>query len=125
MEPPVPTGGTDLELTDDEKLFAALAHALTFGLPILAPGLIYLLKKDESPYVAYHAIQALILQSASMALTFFVLIPCYLVSLGMCFPVLFVSWVPLIYGIYMAVQAYGGTRDGYVGIDQFGRPEDW
>src|SRR6476660_5138906 len=45
--------------TSDEKTLALLSHVLTFVFPILAPLIIYLLKKDESSFVAYHAKESL------------------------------------------------------------------
>jgi uncharacterized protein len=45
--------------TSDEKTMALLAHVLTFVFPILAPLVIYLIKKDESSFVAYHAKESL------------------------------------------------------------------
>jgi uncharacterized Tic20 family protein len=55
--------GTDIEPviapTSDEKTFAILAHVLTFVSSILAPLIIYLLKKDESAFVREHARESL------------------------------------------------------------------
>ena len=45
--------------TNDEKTMALLAHVLTFVFPLLAPLIIYLIKKDESTFVAYHARESL------------------------------------------------------------------
>jgi uncharacterized Tic20 family protein len=45
--------------TSDEKTMALLAHILTFIFPILAPLVIYLVKKDESEFVASHAKESL------------------------------------------------------------------
>jgi uncharacterized Tic20 family protein len=45
--------------TSDEKTFAILSHILTIVAPILAPLIIYLIKKDESKYVSYHAKESL------------------------------------------------------------------
>ena len=45
--------------TSDEKTLALLSHVLTFVFPILAPLIIYLIKKDESSFVAYHAKESL------------------------------------------------------------------
>lgn len=47
------------EPTGDEKTLALLAHILTIVAPILAPLIIYLLKKDESEFVPYHAKESL------------------------------------------------------------------
>lgn len=41
--------------SSDEKVLSLLSHILTFVAPILAPLIIYLLKKDESDFVAEHA----------------------------------------------------------------------
>lgn len=45
--------------TSDEKTLALLSHVLTFVAPILAPLIIYLIKKDESQFVAWHAKESL------------------------------------------------------------------
>src|SRR5258706_13135364 len=45
--------------TSDEKTMALLSHILTLVAPILAPLIIYLIKKDESKFVAYHAKESL------------------------------------------------------------------
>ncbi len=55
--------GTDTEPaiipTGDEKTIAMLAHVLTFVAPILAPLIIYLVKKNESAFVEAHAKESL------------------------------------------------------------------
>jgi uncharacterized Tic20 family protein len=45
--------------TSDEKTMAILAHILTLVAPILAPLIIYLIKKDESDFVRWHARESL------------------------------------------------------------------
>ena len=45
--------------TSDERTMAILAHALTVVGGFLAPLIIYLIKKDESKYVAEHAKESL------------------------------------------------------------------
>ena len=51
--------GTDFppqyEPSGDEKTLALLAHVLTFVSTLLAPLIIYIIKKNESPFVAEHA----------------------------------------------------------------------
>lgn len=66
-EPPPfePTPATGL--TPDERLWATLAHLAAFigllttagALAVLGPLVVWLLKKDESSYVAHHAREAL------------------------------------------------------------------
>ena len=55
--------GTDLNPeyppTSDEKTLALLAHVLTFVSTLLAPLIIYILKKNDSPFVAEHAKESL------------------------------------------------------------------
>ena len=53
--------------TSEERIMAILAHVLTIFFPIIAPLIIYLIKKDESAYVADHAKESLNFQ-ISMAL---------------------------------------------------------
>ena len=70
----------------DEKLYASLAHFLTFcgyAFPlanIIAPLVIFLIKKDESDYVRYHSTEALNFQISmtiytviSVILAFFII----------------------------------------------------
>jgi len=51
--------GPDYLPTSDEKTLALLSHILTLVAPILAPLIIYLLKKDESRFVSFHAKESL------------------------------------------------------------------
>jgi uncharacterized Tic20 family protein len=45
--------------TSDEKTMAVLSHILTLVAPILAPLIIYLVKKNESKFVEWHARESL------------------------------------------------------------------
>ena len=45
--------------TIDEKTLAILSHVLTFIAPVLAPLIIYLVKKDESDFIRQHALESL------------------------------------------------------------------
>ena len=60
--------------TSDEKTLAILSHILTLVAPILAPLIIYFIKKDESKYVAYHAKESLNFQITVMIAVFVLLI---------------------------------------------------
>jgi uncharacterized Tic20 family protein len=62
--------------TSDEKTLALLSHVLTFFFPILAPLIIYLVKKEESSFVAYHAKESLNFQ---ITLCIFAIIFCILI----------------------------------------------
>ena len=61
--------------TNDERTMAILAHILTIAVSVFAPLIIYLIKKDESKFVAQHAKESLnfqltaILASIVLAIT--------------------------------------------------------
>jgi uncharacterized Tic20 family protein len=55
--------------TSDERTMAILSHVLTIVAPILAPLIIYLIKKDESKYVAAHAKEALNFQITAILIS--------------------------------------------------------
>jgi len=57
--------------TSDEKTMAILSHILTLVSSFLAPLIIYLIKKDDSPYAAEHAKESLNFQ-ITMAILFIV-----------------------------------------------------
>ena len=59
--------------TSDEKTMAILAHVLTFVCSFIAPLIIYLIKKDESQYVASQAKESLNFQ---LTLIIFVIALC-------------------------------------------------
>jgi uncharacterized Tic20 family protein len=60
---PTPLLGEDqlpaLPPTSDEKTLALLSHVVTFVSNFIAPLFIYIIKKDESPFVAAHAKESL------------------------------------------------------------------
>ncbi|MCW3095285.1 MAG: hypothetical protein JWL77_903 [Chthonomonadaceae bacterium] len=49
-------------VTQDERNMGMLAHLLQIFTGFLGPLVIYLIKKDQSKFVAYHALQALVWQ---------------------------------------------------------------
>jgi uncharacterized Tic20 family protein len=67
--------------TSDEKTLAILAHALNFVFPLLAPFIIYLVKRDDSRYVAEHARESLNFQ-ISVAILYLCLIPLVFIIVG-------------------------------------------
>ncbi|HVG14348.1 MAG TPA: DUF4870 domain-containing protein [Chitinophagaceae bacterium] len=56
--------------TSDERVMAILAHALTFVSNIIAPLIIYLLKKDDSRFVAEQAKESLNFQITVLLVCF-------------------------------------------------------
>lgn len=67
-------------IEQDDRLWAAIAHGLTFiegG--ILGPLVVYLIKRDDSPFVAFHALQSLYF--GLLALT--IIVPVSIVTCGL------------------------------------------
>ena len=104
------------EPTDEEKMFAMMAHVSGCVLSALGPVVIWFLKKDQSSFVAYHAIQAGIYHLiAFVAFSIFTTLTC---GFGVIALPLF--WLPALWWGY---QAYQGKADGYPLIAQIGRSE--
>jgi uncharacterized Tic20 family protein len=94
-------GEPDPRVSSDERLWATGAHAVSFiegG--ILGPLIIYLVKKEHSPFVAFHGLQSLYFGLAMMVLmlvTFITIIGPIAVAVA--------YWV---YEIMACVKAYNG-----------------
>jgi len=67
--------------TSDEKTMAILSHILTLVCGFIAPLVIYLVKKDESPYVAAHAKESLNFQ-ITLFLAFLASIVLWIILIG-------------------------------------------
>jgi uncharacterized Tic20 family protein len=140
--------------TSNERIWAGLAHAsvlLTFALGVSTGGLavvvaalvplaIWLIFRDRSRFVAFHAMQATVFQLAALAawlgllvLGLVVLIPAWIVTVllmvvligFLLLPVVLVltiavaaalallPFAALVYGLYGAFEVYGGKRFRY------------
>jgi uncharacterized Tic20 family protein len=89
--------------TSDEKTMAILSHILTFIAPILAPLIIYLVKKDESAFVKWHAQESLNFQ-ITIALVFIILL---ISVIGW-----FLLWVPGIVALVLVIVATIRASEG-------------
>jgi len=87
---------TNCAPTSDEKTLALLSHVLTFVAPVLAPLIIYLVKKDESSYIAYHAKESLNFQ-----ITLMIVIGIFLISIVG----IFFIWLPAIAAFVLVIIA--------------------
>ena len=101
-------------LSSDERTLAALGHGLTFvegG--ILGPLVLYLIKKDESPFVAFHCLQSLyfglallVVSSVCLVVSFFTLG----FGLFVTIPVIVVASVMyIVWTIIAGIKAYEGV----------------
>jgi len=94
---PPSVGAADASaITQDDRTMAMLAHLLGIFTGFLGPLVIWLIKKDQSKFVAYHGMQALIFQIALN-----------LVMLGLGITVILIFLAPVVWviGIVFAVLA--------------------
>jgi len=89
--------------TGDDKTLALLSHVLTFIFPVLAPLIIYLVKKDESNFVAYHAKESLNFQIT----LFIICVILFITIIG----ILFV-WIVAIIGYILVIVATIRASEG-------------
>ena len=94
------------EANSDERMWALIAHLLAFVFPVLGPLGVYLIKKDESRFVGYHAMQATVFQ-----------LIIYIIGGITCG----VGLIGTLLGVYLALQANKGSWDGYPLIASVGR----
>jgi uncharacterized protein len=99
--------------TQDERTWGLVAHlsaliASVIGLPFAGPLVVWLIKKDESPFVGDQAKEALNFQLAILIVTLI----CGLTCVGIV--LLPVVWIAgLIYSILAAIEANKGTYYRY------------
>ena len=98
----------DVVPTSDEKMMALLSHILTLVAPILAPLIIYLIKKDESSFIAYHARESLNFQITIFIVCFVLVITVIGILL-----LWFVGIVSLVLVIIATVRASEGKLYRY------------
>ena len=88
--------------SSDERTWALVAHGLTFfegG--VFGPLIVYVLKKDESDFVAFHALQSLLFGLIAMV----IILPVAILTCGMGLVLLLPYFV---YEIIASVKAYEG-----------------
>ncbi|HAM70601.1 MAG TPA: DUF4870 domain-containing protein [Verrucomicrobiales bacterium] len=109
---PPPTASPPSLLKSDEKLWVVLSHlSLFFGVGILLPLIVYLVKKEDSAPIAHHAKEALNFQ-ISLALYALGCIPLVLVFVGA--PLLLALGVAsMVLAIIAAVQGAEGRPYRY------------
>jgi uncharacterized Tic20 family protein len=112
------------EASGDDKLWGMIAHVSVYVSWFLGPLIVMLIYQEKSPYIKYHAIQALIGQIALTVVaaiggTVIMVISWFTCGVGalLYLPLSLIGFVPL-YGAY---KAYSGNWDGYPMISQFGR----
>jgi uncharacterized Tic20 family protein len=99
--------GTDAEPailpTSDEKTLAILSHVLTLAVGFLAPLIIYLIKKDGSSFVTYHAKESLNFQIT----IFIIMIVLFITVIG-----ILLMWVVGIVALVLVIMATIKASEG-------------
>jgi uncharacterized protein len=91
------------QVSSDERSIAILTHVLSIFFPLIAPLVIFLIKKDESRYVGEHAKEALNF-GISMCIYAIICIPLILLIIGI-FLLIAIGIGSLILYIIAAVKA--------------------
>ena len=120
-QPPVVTTGGLPEPTQEERTFALLVHLSAFFGAILVPLIVYVVKKDQSPFVAYHALQALVFQLGVFVVAMVATTGTAVITLGMC-PFGCVLYLAVFACIPFAIKANNGEWAGYPFLESVGRP---
>ncbi|MBC7903473.1 MAG: DUF4870 domain-containing protein [Gemmatimonadaceae bacterium] len=105
------TGSTEPSLytpTSDEKTMAILSHCLPIFFSFLAPLIIYLIKKDDSHYVAQHAKESLNFQ-LTLVIAYIVCIPLILILVG-----ILLMWVIAIASLILCIIATINAADNKI-----------
>jgi len=89
--------------TSDEKTLALLSHVVTLVSNFIAPLIIYIIKKDESPFVAAHAKESLNFQ-LTILLAIIVL---FITIIG-----IFLLWIVGIYALVLVIVATIRASEG-------------
>ena len=99
------------EITQDEKQMAMLAHILGLFTHIIAPLIIYLIKKEESEFISENAKEALNFQ-ITVIICWFITVMATMVFIGILFiPVVII--LNIIFCIQGAVAANNGAQYKY------------
>jgi len=125
-----PFGGA---VTQDERSMAMLAHLLQIFTGFIGPLIIYFVKKDQSKFVAYHALQSIVWQLCYMACMMVGVFATIALTVAMPprggdFPVFFLFFwliamggglLNLVLGIIYTIKANNGDWGGYPVIGQW------
>ena len=105
-------------LTDDDKLYGMLAH-VTGGLTsFVGPLVIYLIKQEESKFIAFHSLQSLYFQLLVLAVHTVLSVTCVGAVL-----IPFVWVGSLIYAIVLGIKVKNGEDPEYFLAGKWARPK--
>ncbi len=118
-----------MPVSNDERLWAMLAHLLTLvGYAVwvgayIIPLVIYLVYKDKSPFVAFHALQSLFFQLALLVISaVLVLFSMTIILLVLTIPAgILLAVGALVYILIAAIRAYNGELFEYWLVGRWAR----
>ena len=99
---------------DDSRMWALFAHISGILTSFVGPLIIWYVKKDESTFVAYHAVQA----TYWSVITLVIMTVVSVLTCGVGSMLLPFFWLG---ALYIGLRAKDGEWFGYWGIDGFGR----
>ena len=119
-----PFGGP---VSQDDRSLAMLAHLLQIFTGFLGPLVLFLVKREQSKFVAYHALQALVWQLAYMAFMMVGGVGTFAITIltmhnSHDFPIFFIffwllamggAFLNLVLGIVYTINAYNGEWSSY------------
>ncbi|MBN2007489.1 MAG: DUF4870 domain-containing protein [Anaerolineae bacterium] len=109
-----PSGNIQMDVTDDDKLWALLCWILSPIVPII---ILLLEDKKARPFLKYNAVQALAFSIAG-----------YIIS-GILSPVFGIGCVValavLVYVVYLGIQSYGGKLVTVPVVTDFCKGQGW
>ncbi len=107
-------GMTPAPISSDERMWGLLCHLGQFVVGFIAPLVVYLVKKDESPFLRHHGIVGL-----NFAITQFIymMISCVLMLVLIGFLTLLVQWVAMI--VFLIMAAVAANRGEYYNFPKF------
>ena len=121
---------SDPSLSPDERMMAMLAHILAIFTGFIAPLVIYLIRKDQSRFVAFHAMQSLMLVGAYIVIMIVLYILVFIITLVtmgigavLYIPLMILAFVPMIFQILAGVHANNGEWYEYPVIGQMARKQ--
>jgi hypothetical protein len=110
--------------TQADKEGAAIAHLSLLVVHFVGPLIVYLIYKDQSAYVRYHAMQAMLLYVAMIVVAGALAVGIMVISFVTCGMGWFLSplfGVLALVPLWPAWKAYNGDWEGLPGLGQFGR----
>jgi len=101
--------------SESDRILAALCHGSTIiGFAVIAPLVVYFLQQKGSPFVRFHAIQAMIFQLVAFVLVF--VLAFMTCGVG---AILILPW--FLFELWMAYRAFQGEWAAYPLMENIGR----